>query len=300
MNKVIKAVAGITVVLTLAVMCLFSSGASALALEDTVETGSITVSLPSGETDGTELTIFHVADLAASGENNAEYEYVLTDDFSASGVNLEDPDLTAAGALSDYASAKGIVGVSKELCEDGSVTFEGLPLGLYLVVETAVSSQGSVMSPFLVGVPGVGADGSPVYHVDATPKVEAYELIDVTVRKVWNDGGDEESRPDFVDVVLYDGDKAVDEARLSDENKWIYTWTGLPKSYDYRVEEELERTAGYVASVSQNGYTFTVTNTPKLVQSGQLNWPIPVLAVCGLLLFAAGWGIMYIKGKRDA
>jgi len=35
----------------------------------------------------------------------------------------------------------------------------------------------------------------------------------------------------------------------------------------------------------------------KLPQTGQLNWPIPVLAVMGLLLFSAGWVLRFGTGK---
>ena len=37
---------------------------------------------------------------------------------------------------------------------------------------------------------------------------------------------------------------------------------------------------------------------PSLPQTGQLNWPVPVLATAGLLLFAAGWGL-YHSQKKD-
>lgn len=33
-----------------------------------------------------------------------------------------------------------------------------------------------------------------------------------------------------------------------------------------------------------------------LPQTGQLNWPVPVLAVSGVLLFAAGW----VLNKKEA
>lgn len=36
----------------------------------------------------------------------------------------------------------------------------------------------------------------------------------------------------------------------------------------------------------------------SLPQTGQLNWPVPVLAVLGMLLFAAGWMLRF-KGKRS-
>ena len=61
--------------------------------------------------------------------------------------------------------------------------------------------------------------------------------------------------------------------------------------------KEINIPKGYTATYQQNGFTFTVTNTSTLIQTGQLKWPIPVLAGAGLLLFAGGW-ILYSKGKR--
>lgn len=34
-------------------------------------------------------------------------------------------------------------------------------------------------------------------------------------------------------------------------------------------------------------------DTPSLPQTGQLNWPIPLMAVLGLALFALGWGLFF-------
>lgn len=39
------------------------------------------------------------------------------------------------------------------------------------------------------------------------------------------------------------------------------------------------------------------TPPPRLPQTGQLNWPIPVMAITGLLLFAVGWMIRSRKEK---
>ena len=50
----------------------------------------------------------------------------------------------------------------------------------------------------------------------------------------------------------------------------------------------------------QNGYVFTVTNTPTLIQTGQLIWPIPVLAVGGMLLIAVGIMLLHKKRKNNA
>lgn len=38
---------------------------------------------------------------------------------------------------------------------------------------------------------------------------------------------------------------------------------------------------------------------PRLPQTGQLNWPVPVLAVTGMLLFILGWALRFGRGKED-
>jgi LPXTG-motif cell wall-anchored protein len=39
----------------------------------------------------------------------------------------------------------------------------------------------------------------------------------------------------------------------------------------------------------QSPSTPSTTTTTKLPQTGQLNWPVPLMAMSGLLLFAFGW-----------
>lgn len=41
----------------------------------------------------------------------------------------------------------------------------------------------------------------------------------------------------------------------------------------------------------------TKPDDPKLPQTGQLNWPVPVLAVSGLTLFILGWALCF--GKKE-
>ncbi len=47
------------------------------------------------------------------------------------------------------------------------------------------------------------------------------------------------------------------------------------------------------------GSSAEVVPPPKLPQTGQLNWPIPVMAVVGLWLFAMGWMLRFGQ-KRDS
>ncbi|MGN0202997.1 MAG: hypothetical protein ACI4BB_00540 [Coprococcus sp.] len=41
----------------------------------------------------------------------------------------------------------------------------------------------------------------------------------------------------------------------------------------------------------------SIPSEPKLPQTGQLNWPVPVLAAAGMALFIIGWGLRY--GRRQ-
>ncbi len=43
----------------------------------------------------------------------------------------------------------------------------------------------------------------------------------------------------------------------------------------------------------------TEPTKPNLPQTGQYNWPVPVLAISGMVLFAAGWMLWVGKRERD-
>lgn len=43
----------------------------------------------------------------------------------------------------------------------------------------------------------------------------------------------------------------------------------------------------------------TKPSDPKLPQTGQLNWPVPLLAVLGLVLFATGWMLCFGRRKES-
>lgn len=108
---------------------------------------------------------------------------------------------------------------------NGVATFEdGLPMGLYLIVQYTAASGYSKMDPFLVTVPYLKNDVY-VYDVDIVAKSE--------------------------------------------------------------LEREPEPTKAPPVNPGN-----------KLPQTGQLNWPVPLMAVAGLALFTFGW-VLYFGKKRD-
>ncbi|MCF0151633.1 MAG: Cna B-type domain-containing protein, partial [Firmicutes bacterium] len=143
------------------------------------------------------------------------------------------------------------------------------------------------------------------------PKIEIKEESEeITVKKLWDDG-EGEARPSCVTVQLWDGSSLYDSVELSAENNWTYTWKNLPQSGAYRVEE-VDIPLDYEACYSIDGTEITITNiclllipdemrpTGGLIQTGQLNWPIPVLAGLGILLFMAGWILVFFKRKSGS
>ena len=169
----------------------YAAGSS--IIETTPKTGKLTIEKKnangSAELPGATFEIYKVMSLTP-GENPGEYaSYKAEDPFAAvlTRNNIE-PD-----ALDNYSAAdlEGIIsdlknvatkgnGTEKTTDDSGNAVFENLPLGYYLVVETAAPSGYVAGSPFLVAIPSTdnyndttaaGTAGiSWVYDVTVQPK----------------------------------------------------------------------------------------------------------------------------------
>ena len=210
-------------VLLLTVILLCAMGVTAYAhdVPDLSRKGSITITMRQGEkaVPGGSLTLYRVGEVQ---EEDGNYRFVLTGDFTGCGVSLTDvQSAQLASRLAQYGKDHSLTGTTRECDSSGTVSYTGLTLGLYLLVQNRAASGYNKVDPFLVSVP-MQEDGTYVYDVDASPKVE--------VEKV---------------------------TTPSNSSTTTATRSGTAKS--------------------------------KLPQTGQLNWPVPVLAVLGMGLFAAGW-----------
>ncbi len=183
---------------------------------DLSRTGSITVSMCKNGTPvpGGTLTAYRVGQIH---QEDGNYLFVLTEEFAASGLSLENPD---AQALAAYAKEQNIQGKTQSIDQEGIAEFQELELGLYLMVQAEPAPGYGAVAPFVVSLP-YAKDGTYIYDVDAIPKVE--------------------------------------------------------------LEPEPTET--------------TAPLEPTLPQTGQLNWPVPVLGVAGLTLLVLGI-VLYRKGKK--
>lgn len=232
-------------------------------------TGSIHVNLYDSTNNkalsGGEVTVYRVAEVQRKN-GNLSFEYC--GDFDGCAIELGDlTDSTLAGQLQEYLSdnAEGTV---REVDANGNVNFDDLELGLYLVVQTKASKGYKPVNSFLVSLP-MAEDGEWNYEVDASPKVGAYTPEPETPPFPPNkpdkpNTPDTPENPDNPDNPVSPGNPDNPVAPGTPDNP------EAPGSPDNPV------LPGH-------------PDHPVLPQTGQLNWPIPVMAVSGMLLFAYGW-----------
>ena len=157
------------------VMLLLMSNVTVFAVSgseiDMDETGSISITIKyeNNPVAGGSLTLYNVASISLDDGN---LSYVLTSDFSEFETDFSDISSdTFAKDLKNYADANKLEGKTEEVDEDGKVSFEGLNLGLYLMVQKDAADGYYEMNPFVVSVPDESM-GKVVYNVDASPKTE--------------------------------------------------------------------------------------------------------------------------------
>lgn len=267
MKSIRKRLAAVLAALTLLVWC--AAPAFALEVVDLSRTGSIKVSLYDSETSeavgGGTLTLYRVAKVQ---KDNANLSFVYTNGFEDCGVELGDlSEGELAGRLAEKIAATA-ESTTVEISDFGAAEFGDLEVGLYLVVQTTAAENYNVVNPFLVSVP-IQENGKYVYDVDALPKVG-------TATKKTPDTPDEPDtpdtpdEPDTPDTPVAPGPDNPDGWVLGDHGEKNYPNPDNP-----------------------NGHVMGAHGLP---QTGQLNWPIPVLAVTGVVLVAAG--IKLKKGTR--
>lgn len=256
---------------------------------DLHQTGSISVALVSQDgtqpMEGAELSVFHVATVVA--DKNGTLLYTYTDAFADCGTALDDPEL--GKTLDTFVSGQNISAQKVVTDSNGKAICKDLPLGLYFVKQTGAVEGFAPCTSLLVTLP-LKTDSGLVYNVDASPKTDVARLVSITVKKIWNTDSST-PLPNSVTVQLLRDGTVVETATLNKQNDWQTTYPNMPESDAYSIKE-VHVPKGYTATYTQKGYVFTVTNTASLAQTGQLIWPIPVLAVAGIFFLLMGFSIL--------
>ena len=264
---------------------------------DPSKTGSVAVTLIEQKQKepivGAELSVYYVATAVLDSDGNLIYDY--TKDFEQ--FNAAITDTLLAEKLDAFVSQHSVPSTKITTNSEGTALCSQLPLGLYFVKQSGLAEGFAPCTPFLVTVPNE-KDGEYVYEINASPKTEVARLTSITIKKVWNTDASTESA-DSVTVQLLRNGNAIKTATLNEKNNWQVTYIDMPESDAYSIKE-IDVPKGFTATYKQNGYVFTVTNTSTLIQTGQLTWPIPVLAVGGMILIAVGITLLRKKRKTNA
>lgn len=277
----------------LLMLCLLAAGAlPALATSVNIRlvdasgnpaTGTIRVALYDSAKDkalsGGQLTLYRVAEVK---RKNGDLSFEYCGDFYGCGIALGDlTDSTLADQLLEY-MPQGARGTTKTVDADGNAAFENLELGLYLIVQSKASNGYAPIKPFLVSLP-MAENGKWNYEVDASPKVGGYTPVNPDTPPVPpTPVPDKPGTPEQpTEPTNPDTPKNPDgpDSPVSPGSPDSPVAPGNPDNPAAPGNPDNPALAGRPDGAVMNG----------LPQTGQLNWPVPVLAVSGMLLFAAGW-----------
>lgn len=307
-------------------MLLLSLCATALAIDPMLPSSAIeggyslqvnftTGGKPLEVANGVAMRMYKVATMV-----DAFAEFAYTDAFApmASEINLNKQTTeswkAAVPVLAKFAEENGLKPYQERVVQTGGVRFRPLPAGLYLLVFDRCLEEYRYfeMDPQLVSVPNRRPDSEEwIYNVVIEKKVEGNDrtdLIDITVRKKWDDVGWAYNRPESITITLYADGKEKETITLprksGSKEYWDYTWTKLDPAVKWTVEEtkpanytpQYDPPKGKLKKISATKYEVEITNyrppkppEPNLPQTGLNWWPVAMLAVSGMVLVFLGW-----------
>ena len=259
--------------------------------------------------------------------NENDTSFTLNSDFSGMGnVSLGNfaTEQTAqlARNLANYANRKDLTPLkTAEIDENGYAEFNDLAFGLYLVVQDEHARGYEAIDPFLVSLPmyteGEGYD----YFINAEPKVDKPNPP--------SPGGSSSNPASEPESSEPTSSEPTSSEPTSSQPESSEPTSSEPTS----SQPESSQTGSQPAGGSTPGGTTPGGNTPggntpggntpggttpggntpgggttpgggsstpTLPQTGQLNWPIPVLVVAGLSLILVGWGVNYNSKSRKS
>lgn len=268
------------IMFTLITLIAFLGIVKADNIVDLNKKGGISITLK-GETPviGAEIELLKIGK-ASIVNNNLSFEYV--DELKDCNYKLSDENIKNIETCIQNKNLKSEV---KQTNDKGEAIFSNLDLGVYYIRQTNKVKNFAQINPILIMIPKE-INSSFEYNIDASPKIEIVDLTDITIKKVWNT--DKKNKIlDHVTIELYKNKEKIKSIILNEENNWEVTIEDMPKSDSYTVKE-INLPKDYTVSYSSNEYTFTVTNTPSLVDTGQMTYLYKISAYTGLALIIIG------------
>ncbi len=162
---------------------------------------------------------------------SAEAQYTLTPQFRSSGLEINGIQATGEwdvirSSLEAHILAAGIAPDVESVTDaGGQAGFAGLMPGLYLVAAVHTEQEGWHYSfrSALIALPGLDESGLWLYDMAATPKPDILppsepQELQFQVLKLWKDEGNEDSRPESIEVEIFRNGESCEIVTLSQEN----------------------------------------------------------------------------------
>lgn len=242
----------------------------------------------------------------------------------------------AASTLENYAVLHNITpDASGTTDADGVIRFDNLNAGFYLVSGSKLKIENGTYTP----APMLIEISESAIDIDVYPKFSYYDVLDAEierfrVRKIWeNDEQFPTDRAEEINVDIYCNSVLKETVTLSEKNDWTYNWTAQPGDTWRVLESDIP--ANYTVAYRSNNSQYVIINTHdssvittttapvttsgskitsttakatstttgktggKLPQTGQLWWPVPVLALGGMIFVGIGFCLISRSKKED-
>lgn len=301
-----------TVVSFLTALALIVSGFAWSSIAMAADTVHMTAQfkVDGGNTAGTEFTLYKVGTVV-------DNEFKLDEPYSAAGVDMdfskdtsEADMMSSAQTLYDYIKAHGLKGEEQTatLDSDGEMVFEVEDYVLYLLASDDEVKIGektySAMPMYMWHIHG--DDSVVTVKPKETTKPHDVVPVDYTVVKHWS-GDSATSRPESIQVELYEDGALQETVTLNADNDWSYSWTdddgegkwtcvekNVPKGYKCTVKTAEGGTEFIVTNKTTNNPPNNPTkpdkpNKPRTGDPTTLRWAVVAMGLSGLGLLVAGF-----------
>ncbi len=288
----------VSILMALGILLMVCGAAGAATRVDTAKPVSLTLEYGHDGQPfvGQSIRLFRVADLS-------EYvEFTLTGAFAdlpvdVNHVKTQEEWHQIASTLEAFVVSGQIAPDAQTITDDdGVASFPALAQGLYLVQGIRVDAEGGYwqFDSFMLTLPDLNDSDQWVYDLAAKPKSSFHEVkleeINYSISKLWKDEGNENARPQSIQIELYKDGVLQETVTLSAENHWNYAWTAVDDGSVWHAVE-INVPDGYTVTLEQDGNHFTAINSagpPKTGDSFNLSLVFLLMCICGAGLIALG------------
>lgn len=206
------------------------------------------------------------------GERGKDDSYNLAGYFKNYKVLLNHSDSSEAvqtgATLENYAVLDKVPPTaSGRTDDDGTLKLEGLKNGLYIASGRKIRTDKKIHTPSVVmfEIHDTIKEGYTGKDVTAYIKMSSVTLSDddmrfsYTVKNIWKNDDENDSRPSKVDVEIYRDNELYIEIELNEENDWTFQWSGEP-DYEWRVRVDTVP-QDYTMVYDKDETNFAVVNT---------------------------------------